>query len=133
MAYNNAPHEHLLDQKPKDVEKSAELQYTLEKQAGEDLSHNFDEHAKRVKTLRSEGGFREMLPRHEWQRTTMPAYGSEVHKVDSFIGSKVDHDKGKRFDVRLVSAVPESSARTDVPTELTGGNPALKQQHENRC
>ena len=58
----------------------------------------------------------------------MPAYGSEVHKVDSFIGSRVQDSTGKRFDVRMVSAVPESSARTDVPTELTGGNPALKEQ-----
>ena len=58
----------------------------------------------------------------------MPAFGNAVHRVSSFVGSKVEDDKGKRFDVRMVSAVPESSARTDVPTELTGGNPALKEQ-----
>lgn len=127
-AYNNSPHEHLLDQRPKDVEKSSELQYTLEKQAGEDLVHNFDEHAGRVKKLREEGGFRVQLPRHEWNRTIMPGFGGEVHKVDSFIGSKVENSTGARFDVRMVTPAPESSARTAVPTELTGGNPALKEQ-----
>ena len=117
-----------MDQRPKDVEKTAELQYTQEKQAGEDIGHSQDEHANHVKKLREEGGFRGMLPRQEWQRTTMPAYSNEVHKVDSFIGAKVEDSSGKRFDVRMVSAVPESSARTDVPETLTGGNPALREQ-----
>ena len=85
-AYNNVPHDHLLGQQPKDVERSSELQYLLEKQAGEDLGTNFDQHANRVKKLREEGGFREMLPRHKWQRTTMPQYSSTVHEVKSFIG-----------------------------------------------
>ena len=58
----------------------------------------------------------------------MPGFGGEVHKTESFIGSKVEDSNGKRFDVRMVTPVSESSTRTDVPTELTGGNHALKKQ-----
>ena len=39
-AHNNNTHPHLMGSAPNDVKGSDELQYALEKQAGEDVAHN---------------------------------------------------------------------------------------------
>ena len=55
----------------------------------------------------------------------MPRYGSEVHRVKHMVGPLVEDTRGRRFEVKLVAPVPQSSADQEVPSELRGGNPAL--------
>ena len=125
-AYNKAPHEALMDTPPRDVDKNQELQYDLEKAAGEKIAHNHDEHISRMRKLRDEGAFRDLLPRSTWQRASQPRYGSRVHLLEGFVGPMAQDTEGRLFDAKLVAPVPASSAQQDVPKELRGGNPALQ-------
>eukprot|EP00969_Alexandrium_andersonii_P078606 3465967-Alexandrium_andersonii.AAC.1 len=65
---------------PNDVKDSPELQYALEKEAGEDIAHNNAEHMKRLRRLRELGAFRVVLPRAEWSREGQPRYSERTHE-----------------------------------------------------
>ena len=123
-AYNDNSHPHLMGSTPNDVKDSPELQYALEKEAGEDIAHNHAEHVKRLRRLLEQGAFRVVLPRREWTRTGEPRYSERVHTVDHLVGSSVVSTDGARFAVRDVLAVPSGSADVQVPREIRGGNPA---------
>ena len=57
---------------------SGELQYALEKQAGEDFAHNHAEHVKRMRKLLEAGAFRVLLPP---RRLNMVAAASPVFVI----------------------------------------------------
>ena len=106
---------------PNDVTGSDELQYALEKQAGEDVAHNHAEHVKRMRKLLEAGAFRVMLPTREWGRTGEPRYSEKVHKVDYLVGAAVVGTAGANFLIRDVFAVPAGSQYVKVPREIRGG------------
>ncbi len=122
-AYNDNSHPHLMGSAPNDVKDSPELQYALEKEAGEDIAHNHAEHMKRLRRLLEQGAFRVVLPRSEWTRTGEPRYSERVREVDYLVGSSVVGTDGARFAIRDVLAVPSGSADVQVPQEIRGGNP----------
>ena len=122
-AHNNNAHPHLMGSAPNDVKGSDELQYALEKQAGEDVAHNHTEHVKRMRKLLEAGAFRVLLPTREWGRTGEPRYSEKVHKVDYLVGSAVVSTDGAKFLIRDVLAVPAGSQDVKVPREIRGGNP----------
>lgn len=115
-----------METSPALVDKNQELQYDLDKSAGEKIAHNHDEHISRMRKLRDEGAFRDLLPRSTWQRASQPRYGYRVHTVKDFVGPMVEDTEGRLPEVKLVGSVPASSAQQDVPRELHGGNPATQ-------
>ena len=73
-AYNSNSHSGILDAAPKEVPKSKELQYELEKQAGYDAKQNTTVYQDRVSKLRAAGAFRVLLPQSTWTRTGQARY-----------------------------------------------------------
>ena len=124
QAYNDNSHPHLMGSAPNDVKGSPELQYALEKEAGEDVAHNHTEHMKRLRKLLEQGAFRVLLPRSEWSRTGQPTYSERVHEVGHLVGATVVSKDNARFPIKDVLAVPGGSGDVRVPNEIRGGNPA---------
>ena len=108
-AHNSNSHEHLMGSSPDDVGKTPALQYFLEKQAGRDAAHNFDQHAARAEALRKYGAFRVLLKGKTFNRATTANWSNEVHKVKEINGGEVEDDKGRRFSVRECLPVPLNS------------------------
>jgi hypothetical protein len=121
-AYNNQPHGALLDTKPKNVDQSKELQYTLEAEAGENIQTNAENHAARAEKLLKAGGFRKVLPRSQWERASQPKYTEKVFPVVSIENSNVVTENNQQVPVRRVLAVPIGSTTVEIPRVLQAGD-----------
>ena len=75
----------------------------------------------RTEALRKDGAFRVLLPGKACARTTTAKWSNEVHKVKQIVGTEVEDEKGQRFLIRHVLAVPLNSkdahAAADAGTE----------------
>ena len=123
--YNSNSHEHLLGAAPADVKGNLVLQYSLEKYAGSDAERNVETHRARTEALRRDGAFRVLLPGKTFARTTTAKWSNEVHKVKQIVGTEVEDEKGRRFLIPHVLAVPLNSkdvhAAADAGTEAKKG------------
>ena len=108
-AYNGNSHDHLMGTAPEQVKSNAVLQYSLEKQAGQDAAVNVRQHQDRVAALQAAGAFRVLLPKKTFTRTSTARWSNEVHQVSHFIGPEVVDEKGARFPVRDTLPVPSGS------------------------
>ena len=123
-AHNSNSHEHLMGAAPADVKGNLVLQYSLEKYAGSDAAKNVERHMMRTEALRRDGAFRVLLPGKTFARTTTAKWSNEVHKVKQIIGTEVEDEKGQRFLIRHVLAVPANSK--DVRAAADAGTEAKK-------
>jgi hypothetical protein len=124
-ALNNRPSEHLLGSAPDDVGDNAELNYVLEKRAGEDILVNSNILSRSTKLLMDAGAYRVLLPKRDWVRTDQPKYSGEVHEVSSIKNGYVFSKGGLRHQVRFAAPVPKDSSTTiKIPRAIVPGNAA---------
>ena len=105
---------------PDDVKGSAELQYELDKQHGEQIKHNNDKWRAKASKLRDAGAFRIPRPRDTWERIDAPKFGGEVLNVDGLKGANVESGD-KTYPVKTTSAVPAGSADISIGIEAGPG------------
>ena len=120
-AYNANSHDHLMGSAPEEVKGNAVLQYSLEKQAGQDAATNVKQHQDRVAALQAAGAFRVRLPSKTFTGTSTARWSNEVHQVASFIGPEVVDEKGDRFPLRDTLPVPSTSKAAKASVD-TGGD-----------
>ena len=126
--YNDREHSALFGAAPDDVEDSKVLQYVLEADAGEAVSHNNRRWRQKAGKLQDLKGFREPLDRNEWQRIDQPKFSGKVHQVAALKGANVEDEEGKSFPVRMVQAVPKDSEDIELNQDLIPGSGKRAQQ-----
>ena len=122
-AYNANSHGGVMGAAPKDVPKSAVLQYELEKQSGYDQAQNTRIYQDRVSKLQAAGAFRALLPRTTWTRTGQPRYSEKVYDLAFVSGQEAVAADGSRHPLRDVKPVPRGSTSVTVPRALKAGRP----------
>ena len=128
-AYNDKSHSYLMGSAPDDVKGSAELQYELDKQHGEQIKHNNDKWRAKASKLRDAGAFRISRPKDTWERIDAPTFGGEVWNVDGFLGANVESGD-KTYPVKTALAVPAGSADISIGIEAGpgGGRGAIQRE-----
>jgi hypothetical protein len=101
-----------MSRSPAAVAKDKDAQFLLRERAADDLQTNEKQIEKRGAKLERQGAFREELPAKEdkdKERSFLPRYGDEVHRVDKVVGGTV-FSGDKPYHTRHVLPVPAASA-----------------------
>ena len=123
VAYNDTVHSSLQGRAPDDVEGDADLRFSLERKAAQDLRTNTGLIRGREQRLNREGAFRvENMPK-DFERAFEPKYGDELHQVARVANSTVYDAQGRAYPTRHVSAVPSRTG--EVSTAGLGGGSAV--------
>jgi hypothetical protein len=120
-AINSNSHSGILGSAPNDVKGSEDLQFELEKRAGEDMQVNNKLYLDRLERLNRAGAFRIVLPRSTWMRASQPRYGNKVYILDFISGTEAVATDGTRVPLRDALPVNKDSKDTAVPRALRGG------------
>ena len=120
---NRAPHSHLMESAPNDVEENDELVFELKKRAAEDMAHNSAAISRRKAALNKTGAFRtEIPPKGAFRRGHHATFGGEVHQVASVDGAAVTDAQGREFATKFVRPVPAGSASVETAAAAGGGS-----------
>jgi len=128
-AYNDKSHSYLMGSAPSDVKGSAELQYELDKQNGEQIKHNSDKWRTKAGKLRDAGAFRVPRPRETWERIDQPKFSGKTFSVEGFQGSDVESG-GKTVPVKSALSVPAGSADVSIGIQTGPGGGRRTKQRE---
>jgi hypothetical protein len=129
-AYNRLQHGHLHGRSPDEVDSDKALQFSLQKEAAEDLQHNSDMIAKRDARLSAAGHFREELPPQKFRRGFHVKYGDKVHKIKSVFANYIIDEDDNEFPSRHVLPVPATSTNTNFGATSKATAPADEKKKE---
>ena len=90
----------LMDSAPSDVEKSAELQYEVERKHGYDIKLNNGKWMEKQANFAREVLFRIPLPRETWERVGQPKWSGQEYLTDGFKGPMLRTHRGRNFPVK---------------------------------
>ena len=129
---NRAPHSHLMESAPNDVDENDELVFELKKRAAEDMAHNSAAISRRKAALNNTRAFRTEVPQKgAFRRGHHATFGGEVHQVASVDGAAVTDAQGREFQTKFTRPVPAGSATVQTAAAAGGGS-ALVEDKQKR-
>jgi len=122
-ALNVRPNSHLLGSSTDEFDHNSDLQYTMQKVAGEEILHNEQLATKKVAALESAGHYRTLLPKRDWLRKDQAKWSANVFKVDRILNSRyVLSTDGHTHEIRFALPVPAESESREAPQGMQRGS-----------
>ncbi len=110
MALNTRKNPHLLGSSVDEFFRHGDLQFTMDKAAGQETQHNKAIANAHVDALTKAGAYRLLLPRHEWPRKDQAKWSGQTHKVRRVVNPRfVVNTKRALHEIRFALPVPAAT------------------------
>ena len=122
-ALNARRNYHLMGSSVDEFDRNPDLQYLMQKKAGEEILDNEQLVSKKLAALEAAGHYRTLLPKRDWLRKDQAKWSGTVFKVDRILNSRyVLSTDGHTHEIRFTLPVPAESESRSAPQGMQRGD-----------